>query len=720
MQTCSDGQSLHSIYLYSTIFTSIVIEHNLNMTCYHKLSKDQKVIFDFRILNSLIKPGTLLLLLSLALMSCSTTKKVKDGATAFQQKQYAVAVGYLSKEAAAKEGTEEYAGIAYMLGESYKNLNEAKLSLKWYIEAAKNGYGPEAFWEMSYALKKDERYEDAILSFRRLGQMVDRDREINLEIQKCIQAQKWKQLDQENQYIVEALVLNSSEADYAPSLWRGRNLVFTSDRMQEGGEIYAWTGNSYADLYVSDIDDYNSVPFDPGVNTPHNEGSATFSKDGTEMYFTRCHSETGDSYCRLYKSIYQQGRWQDVFEVFRMKSKVHYRDPVLIENDSVLIFTSNDPTGVGGHDLYYTLLLEDGTWDVPELMPIYLNSTGQERFPTWNEETRTLYYSSDYFAGLGGLDIFKTTLNDDGSWTKPENLLAPYNSSEDDYGLIFVAKDYLASGLKMKAFFTSTRGVYGNDDIYSIVETYPEDFTPPSDTTTVIVAEEEPEPAKTFFLRIQVMEKLFAIQDNPNSYVVGSRKVGGASVKIDAQSLSELKQTDGNGVVIIPIDSSLDFKILAGKEGYLNNQETLLIAPEELEKRPDGYVFEKLITIDRVFAGVEIVIDNIYYDLDKDEIREDAKPALNTIIDILHENPRVVIELASHTDCRGEDPYNLDLSKRRAASAVDYILNEGKISNDRLSSVGYGETKFEINCICESCSEEEHQINRRTTFKIIR
>lgn len=661
------------------------------------------------------------LFLLLLLCACATTKKIKDGQTAFQQKQYAVAVDYLLSEAEAKEGSDEYASIAYMLGESYKNLNDAEQSLKWFIEAAKNNYGPEAFWEMSYALKKNQRYEDAILSFRRLSQMVDRDLEIRQEIEKCRQAQKWQQLGNEHQYIVEALVLNSSEADYAPSLWQGRNLVFTSDRKQEGGEIYAWTGNSFADLYVSDIDDYYSTPFEPGVNTPHNEGTASFSQDGLSMFFTRCHSETGDSYCKIYQSDYSQGGWSEGYEAFRMKRQVHYRDPVLIENDSVLIFTSNDPTGFGGHDLYYTFLLEDGTWDVPELMPPYLNSIGHERFPTWHEASKTLYYSSDHFAGLGGLDIFKTTLNEDGSWSKPENLLAPFNSSGDDYSLIFVPEEHLAPGLKMKAFFTSTRGVYGNDDIYSIVEEYPNLTPPPVDSTTEVVTEAEaPEPEKSFYVRVQVMEKLYAIQDNPNSYVVGSKKVGGASVKIESPTISELLQTDGNGVVIIPLDSSDQLQILAGKEGYLNNEDVLNIDPEERSAKPDGYVFDKMITIDRVFAGIEIVIDNIFYDLDKDEIREDAKPALNNIIEIMKENPKIFVELASHTDCRGEDDYNLDLSDRRAASAVAYIKNEGGISADRISSVGYGETKFEIACECDACTEEEHQINRRTTFKIIR
>ena len=654
------------------------------------------------------------------LSSCSTTKKIKDGRTAFQQKQYAKAVGYLEDDAVRTQGTPEYAEISYLLGESYKNLNESELSMKWYIEAAKNEYGPEAFWEMAYALKKNERYEDAILSFRRLDKMVDRRREIALEIEKCKQAQKWAQENSEHEYIVEAIILNSDESDYAPSIWQGNKIVFTSDRLENGTETYAWTGNSFSDIYVSDIYQYEAIPLDDRINTPNNEGTSTFTADGKTMYFTRCHSEVGDSYCKIYRSELDEGGWSKPEEAFRMKPRVLYRDPVLIENDSVLIFTSNDQIGVGGHDLYYSLLIEDGIWSEPDLMPTYLNTTGQERFPTWDQESKTLYYSSDHFTGLGGLDIFKTQLREDGSWSKPANLLPPFNSSEDDYGLVFVKEAYLEPTLKSKAFFTSTRGAYGNDDIYSIVEEYPVDYIPPADTTTTIVEIEEPEEEKTFFLRIQILEKLYAIQDNPNSYVVGSRKVEGASVKIESETISDILETDANGYVIVPMDSSLQYSLLAGKEGYLNNEESYNVDESEIEERPDGYVFEKQITIDKVFEGVEIVIDNIYYDLDKSDIRDDAKPALDKIIEILDENPKLVIELASHTDCQGEDDYNLDLSERRAASALAYIRSIGNISTDRLSSVGYGETNFEISCECNDCTEEEHQINRRTTFKIIR
>lgn len=557
----------------------------------------------------LVKKAFFLGAIILTIVSCVTTKKIKDGRTAFQQKQYAVAVDFIQDEIIGKEDSEEYAELSYLLGESYKNLNESDLSLKWYLEAAKNDYGPEAYWEMAYALKKNERYEDAILTFRRLGKMTNREREVRVEIEKCRQAQKWNQLGSEKKYILEAIELNSPESDYAPAIWKGSKIVFTSDRMEGNEDVFAWTGNGFSDLYVSEIDVFNPVPFDSKISTEHNEATATFSSDGNTMYFTRCYSETGDAFCQIYQSTLDiNGNWNKERLAFAMKPKVHYKEPVLIENDSVMIFVSNDPTGIGGSDLYYTVLLEDNTWDVPELMPPYLNSTGFERFPTWDSNSKTLYYSSDHFTTLGGLDIFKTSLNDDGSWSKPENMLAPFNSSEDDYSLVFVEEAYLPPNIKMKAFFTSTRGVYGSDDIYSIVEEYPEDYIPPQDTMTKVAEVVEPEEEKSFFLSVQVYENLFAITDNPNSFVVGKKNIAGASLSLTkGNNKSQLIQTDKNGMIVIPIDSASHFEILAGKNGYLNKKESLTITDEEKSDKPDRFVFEMEIIIDRIFEDVEIV-----------------------------------------------------------------------------------------------------------------
>jgi len=652
----------------------------------------------------------LLFVLFLLNLGCATTKKIKDGTTAHQQKQYAVAVEMLNKEIRSYNGGEEYAQIAYLLGDSYRQLNDSANSLRWFIEAAKNDYGPAAYWDMAYALKKNERYADAILSFRRLSKYTERQDEIRKEIEKCRKAQAWAQRDDEHQYIVEALTLNSEASDYAPNFLGEDRIVFTSDRLEDGGDTYAWTGNAYSDLYVSSIREFAPEPL-AGVNTEHNEGTAVFNQYGDIMYFTRCYSEVGDSYCKIYKSELRGGSWSEGELAFPIKPRVNYRDPVLIENDSVLIFVSDDPIGVGGSDLYYSFMLEDGSWDTPDLMPTYLNSIGEERFPTWHNNT--LYYSSDHFAGLGGLDIFQAQLKEDGSWSRPKNLLQPFNSGEDDYSYLVVSEDELDDDQKSRYFFTSTRGAFGNDDIYEAVEYKTEEEMQSVPFVDTVVTEEIAE-VKSYYLRVKVEEKIFAIADNPNSLVVGRKPVEGTSIKIN----DEILISDRNGVIILPIKDPLAYNVVAGKSGYLNKKLNFNISQEEMDSQPDRYVFEQEIEIEKIFEGVEITLENIYYDFDKDFIRDDAKPSLDQLITLLSDNPSINIQLASHTDCQGDPDYNQDLSQRRAASAISYIQSAGGIASERLSAIGYGEESPALNCNCDDCSEEEHQVNRRTTFSI--
>jgi peptidoglycan-associated lipoprotein len=435
------------------------------------------------------------------------------------------------------------------------------------------------------------------------------------------------------------------------------------------------------------------------------------------MFFTRCDSEVGDSHCKILRSIFIDGNWSKGDEVFAQKPGVNYGDPVLIENDNVLIFTSNDPTGIGAHDLYYSLRNEDGSWTDPDLMPPYLNTIGEERFPRW--DNGVLYYSSDFLPGLGGLDIFKTSLNEDNSWTQPENVLAPINSSEDDYCYVPVPNEFLTSDIKKRIYFTSTRGVFGNDDLYSLTEYKSKDEIEKVDTLETAVPIEVVEDPKLLFLQIRIQEKIYAVPSNPNSYIVGLKNVSQASIRFTSPNREDIFLSKEDGTILLPIDTGSVYKILVGKSGYLNNGLEYQIT-EDYKNLTDGQVLELNIEIEKIFEGVEIVMDNIYYDYNQSVIRDDAKPALDYLVKILRDNPAVKIQLSSHTDCRGEEDYNQTLSQARATSAVEYIVQSGGISMAKLNAVGYGESSPEIICSdCNSCSEDEHQINRRTTFKVI-
>ena len=352
-------------------------------------------------------------------------------------------------------------------------------------------------------------------------------------------------------------------------------------------------------------------------------------------------------------------------------------------------------------------------------MPPYLNSIGNERFPTWQNDT--LFYSSDYLPGLGGLDIFKTTLNPDNSWTNPVNIGKPFNSAEDDYSYIIAPKSSLEYDVKAKVYFTTTRSLIGGDDIYvGVRHKTARDYELEEAQKDTIVEVAEVDIDKTFFLQVTIKEKLFAAANNPNSFVVGDRVVSEASIKFSSEERNDIFRSNESGQILLPIDTGSVYTFLAGKEGYLNKGVEYRIT-EAWTDLDDGQVFNLDIEIEKIFEGVEIVLENIYYDFNESFIRDDAKPSLDYLVKILQDNPALNIQLSSHTDCRGDGDYNQQLSQRRAQAAVDYIDGQTAVGANQLSSVGYGESLPEIDCqICDECSEDEHQINRRTTFKILK
>jgi outer membrane protein OmpA-like peptidoglycan-associated protein len=662
------------------------------------------------------------LFLCVVMASCLATKQVKDGRTAFDLKQYAVAVPFLEDEAASlDESDPAYAEVSYLLGEAYKNLNDSENSLKWYIEAAKQDYGPGAYFEMAYMLKKNERYDDAILSFRRLLRILpDRSTEIRKEIEKCTIAKDRLASLSDESYIVAPLEINSNYAEYAPVLFDQETLYFTSDRLEDDrSDVYAWTGNGFANIYSYDLIDAELSKVDSPINTEDNEGVMTFNIDRDVAYFTRCFSDTGDHFCKIMMSRREGDKWGEAEEVITHKPGVNYGDAVLIKNDSILLFTSDDPIGFGGRDLYYCYIQQDGEWSQPEVMPPYLNTIGNERFPTWQNDT--LFYSSDYLPGLGGLDIFKTTLNSDNSWTNPVNIGKPFNSAEDDYSYILAPKSALEYDVKSKVYFTTTRSLIGGDDIYvGIRHKTARDYELEESKKDTIVEVAEVNVEKAFFLQVTIKEKLFAAVDNPNSFVVGDRVVPEASIKFSSTERNDIFRSNESGQILLPIDTGSVYTFLAGKEGYLNKGVQYQII-EDWAALADGQVFNLDIEIEKIFAGVEIVLENIYYDFNESFIRDDAKPSLDYLVKVLQDNPALKIQLSSHTDCRGDNDYNQELSQRRAQAAVDYIGSQTDVDANQMSSVGYGESVPEIVCqVCDECSEDEHQINRRTTFKILR
>lgn len=657
----------------------------------------------------------ILLGVSLFLSSCSYTQKVKTGDVAYEVKQYAVAVDLLQKEYNRAKTRREKGEIAWYLAESYKELNQRDKAIDWYLRAYDNQYGVDALKEYAFALKAAERYEEAIQAFKDLGLEIGSPYEYRREIQACEIAAGWKNIE-ESDYTVEVMDFNSGFSDYSPVVYGDNQLVFTSDRkLSVGEETYNWTGNDFSDLFVIDLDTRTVNSFDNAINTEDNEGTVTFNPSYTEMYFTRCFGpKKEDSYCKIMYSRKEGEHWTAPQVLPFIQANINYGHPALSSDGRRLYFAAKDleGMGIGGYDLFVSVRSGD-EWGEPVPLNRTINTIGNEKFPFVDADT--LYFASDFHTGMGGLDIFRSYILPNGNWSVPYNLKPPINSGGDDFGLVIDRFAKLDPGIMQSGYFTSTRETgIGNDDIYRFERRIP----PPEPVKDTLPEVEEV--AYKIILNGYVLEKIFEEPNDPNSKVLGRKPLDGAKVIAKLTAGKELQNfTVGeDGLFTMELEVNQDYTFIASMEGYLNNAATFSTKGLGLDPEIPVQTYEIEIVLDKIFLNKEIVLENIYYDFDKWDIREDAQPTLNELAENLRLNPDIRIQLASHTDCRGSTRYNEDLSQKRAQSAVDYLIGRG-IDPLRLVAKGFGESQPAVDCLCARCTEEEHQENRRTTFAII-
>lgn len=655
------------------------------------------------------------LLLVLLITSCTYVEKIKDGSTAFDRKQYAVAIPMLKKDHKKAKSRIEKGKISYKIANSYTNLNKNQEAIEWYLAAYENGYGVDALKGYAYGLKQSEQYKEAMTAFKNLGIEIGSPYEYRREITACKQAIDWAGESKNPQYSINLADFNTTKSDYAPTVYQDDYLVITSDRSSSlGDDTYNWTGNNFSDLFIVNTESKNVQSFEAPINTADNEGTVSFTEDYTEMYFTRCsnNDKYADTYCYIMRSTYEGGSWStpEHIKLFE-EENVNYGDPSVSKDGSTLYFSANHPDGWGGHDIYLSERTPDG-WTDPRLLSRTVNTAGNERFPFIDADT--LFFSSDYLPGMGGLDIFRTYKMDNRSWSPAHNLRAPVNSGSDDFSYIVDPRAQKDKDILQIGYFTSTRenGV-GGDDIYQFVKRVPPP-PPPVDTA----APPPPPIVYKMILEGYVLEKIYESKNNPNSRVLGRKPLNGATVIIQFGNKEETVTVGEDGLFTLTLAEEMDYDFAASKADYLNNNATF--TSKGIGKDPNNPVttYTVEIVLDKIFRNTEITLENIYYDYDQWNIRKDAEPTLNELATLLAKNPQINIQLASHTDCRGNANYNEELSQKRAQSAVDYLISLG-IPESRLTPKGYGENSLAIDCGCNRCSEEEHQANRRTTFKIL-
>ena len=631
----------------------------------------------------MIKINRLYIILTL-LSSCVTTKTALKN---FNNAEYYDAATKFEK--IIKEGDSQN---SFLLGEALRKSNRLWQAQKYYTDAINYGYKEEiAYYYLALSLKSNNDYDkaDSLIS-NYLGKGKDQN-VISLMRRELQYINNLKNYPDTSYYRVKNLnAINTEFAEYSPSFSNDK-LYFVSNRVSE--KIYSGTGTPFTDLFEvktrgANVDLNSLKKLDDNINNEKvNEGSITFSEDGMYMIFAKGNDgkSSGRNNVDLYWSRFRRGGWTNPRLLNVNTSRSWDSTPYLSKDGKTLYFASNRSKGYGGTDIYKANVNRRGRWiNIQNLGP-EINTPGNELFPSVTEDGR-LYFSSDNHEGFGGLDIFVATRR--GGKITISNPGKPLNSRGDDFGV----NPYNPT----RGFFTSNRdGGKGDDDIYTFVN---------DDPNLKIVN--------------YVLKGTTLTQKNDDRELI---ILGNSSVKLlDKEGVViEETFTDDNGEFEFIVYTDEEYLLIGEKENYFSTRGDFSTIGKELDKTKlkefiTNVEFEKNLILDRIIVNKSIVLDNIYYDLDKADIREDAAIELDKLVVILEDNPNISIELSSHTDDRSSVEYNQDLSQRRAESAVSYILSKG-IDRGRISAKGYGESQL---LILNAKTEDEHQINRRTEFKV--
>jgi outer membrane protein OmpA-like peptidoglycan-associated protein/tetratricopeptide (TPR) repeat protein len=623
----------------------------------------------------------------LFLNACSVYKKAEKK---FEKGEFNSAIN-LYKQAVKKN--DNAAQALFKTAESYRLSNRLEISAPFYEAAIDSGYREdEVFYNYALALKSNSAYKEAKEVLENYLPNAN-----NPEIKRLAEFQLKNLynideiLEDQTFYTVKNLdAINTPAAEYAP-FFHDDELYFTSTR-DDDGKIYKATGDNYSDIYKAksrgaNVDTASIQKLPPIINWPDaNEGSVAIDPRGRTMVFARGNTgkRKGLNDVNLYITRYRNGKWSEP-ELMRINDPEAWNStPAFSEDGRTLYFSSTREGGFGGVDLYSATVNSRGQWGNVRNLGDKINTPEDEMFPSTSQDGK-LYFSSNGHPGLGKLDIFVAERK--GGDITISHLGKPMNSNKDDFAVFMYSPD--------RGFFSSDRpGGEGRDDIYTFKN---------EDPNLKIV---------NYFL-----EGVTTTHNSNDEEVI----LPGVNVRIFSQDSVLLGEilTGQDGKFNFRVSEEEEYFIIAERDNYFTTRKTFSTVGKTLDKSQlnsliTNKVFETEILLEEIILDKAFELENIYYDFDSANIRADAAIELNQLVTILKDNPPIKIELSSHTDARGEAAYNQDLSRRRAESAVAYIISQG-IDPSRIKAKGYGESQLIIE---DAQTEEEHETNRRTEFKV--
>ena len=592
----------------------------------------------------------------LLLVGCGADANVKKGDAFFAIGEYYDASTEYKKaySRTPTKDKEKRGERAWKMAESFRRINYTAKAIGAYQNAVRYHYpDSSAILYLARMQHRNGEYKSAARNYRLFLDSVPGHPLATKGLQGCLDAPVWK--EHPTLYTVKKEALfNSRRADFSPVLYGDEwdEIILSSTRQQAtGDEISGITGTKSGDIFHSKLDDKGKwIPVESlegEVNSEYDEGACCFSPDGKTMYFTRCaHDPDYPRYAEIWTSTRSDASWSKPQKLEISRDTLScYAHPAVTPDGKWLYFVSDMPGGLGGLDIWRIAIGDHGLGGVENLgEPI--NSEGDEMFPTFRPNG-DLYFSSNGHPGMGGLDLFCAKADEEGNWMEPQNLQYPMNSAGDDFGMTF-------EGLHNRGYFSSNRGDgRGWDHIYS--------FVCPEILQTV---------------KGWVYEKDGYELPEGLVYMVGN---DGTNLKLSVK---------GDGSFTQVINPNVDYVFLGTCKGFLNHKEELRVDTVHESRE---YVLQFPLSS----LTAPVLVRNVFYAFDSAEVLEESTTALDSLVDLLNENPNITIELSSHCDYRGRDEYNLRLSQRRAESVVKYLIAHG-IASDRLSPVGYGESRPKV------------------------
>jgi outer membrane protein OmpA-like peptidoglycan-associated protein/tetratricopeptide (TPR) repeat protein len=582
------------------------------------------------------------------------------------------------------------------LGNSYYFNSDFDGAVKWYGElfAINTSPEPEYYYRYAQSLKSTGQIDKAnkLLS------------EFNAKFKNDNRGKLYKEdvnyLDQikanSGRYTIQDAGINSKYSDYGSFVYDNK-IYFASAR--DTGNFsqrkHKWTNEYFTNLYFADVDPATGSSakvnkFKTSINTKFHESSPVFTKDGKTVYFTRNNYVNGKkgkddnkiTLIKIYKAtLDNNGKWANITELPFNSDNYSVGHPALSPDEKTLYFASDMPGTIGQSDIY-KVSVNGESYGPPQNLGNTINTEGKETFPYITNENE-IYFASDGHPGLGGLDVFVGKIEDNATISNIQNVGGDINSPKDDFA-------YIIDPVSRRGYFSSNKdGGQGSDDIYKFLETR----------------------------KLQCVQTLEGIiTDEQTGAVLSGTKV----TLYEGTTIKSTTISDANGYYNFAVECGKTYNVRAEKEEYTTREVSVTIGklpgktnlPIALEKSTCKVTIGD--DLGKCFG-----IKMIYFDLDKSNIRTEAALDLEKILDVLNNNPKMRLDIRSHTDSRATFKYNEALSNRRAKSTIDWLVKNG-VAKNRLTGKGYGETQLVNGCSDGvNCSEEEHQMNRRSEFIII-